>query len=164
MNGEYMKALPATTRRDQCRAVMQARGLWHDGISAEYFDQVLGVMGERIRLFTDVADQAGYFFTEDYAYDEKSVQKRLKKEGALEGLKAVREAFAALSPFTAETTDKALHAVAEQKGIGAGELVHPVRVAVSGTAAGPSLFHMLETLGKDRVLARMDRTLKLYAA
>jgi glutamyl-tRNA synthetase len=164
MNGEYMKALPAESRREQCRAVLQARGLWPEGLSESYFDQVLNVMGERIRLFTDIADQAGYFFTENYPYDEKSVQKRLKKDGALEGLAAIRQAFAGLDMFTAETTDKALHAVAEQKGINPGELVHPVRVAVSGTAAGPSLFHMLEVLGKDRVLNRIDKTLKQFAA
>ncbi|HBA85435.1 MAG TPA: glutamate--tRNA ligase [Verrucomicrobia bacterium] len=164
MNGEYMKVLPSTLRSEQCRAVLQTRGLWHDGISADYFDQVLNVMGERIRLFTDVADQAGYFFTDNYPYDEKSVQKRLKKEGASESLAAIREAFAGLEVFTAESTDKALHAVAEQKGIHPGELVHPVRVAVSGTAAGPSLFPMLEVLGKNRVLARIDQTLKQFFA
>lgn len=163
MNGEYMKALPAEIRRQQCRAVLQARGLWRDDLPSGYFDQVLAVMAERIRLFTDIADQAGYFFTEDYPYDEKSVNKRLKKEGALEGLAAIRAAFALLDDFTAASTDKALHDLAAQRGLQAGDLVHPIRVAVSGTAAGPSLFPMLEVLGKDRVLARMDRTLQQFA-
>ncbi|MFH0880958.1 MAG: glutamate--tRNA ligase [Lentisphaerota bacterium] len=163
MNGEYMKALPQEERRRRCQEVMQARGLWNDTISAQYFEKVVEVMGERIKLFSDIADQAGYFFTDDYAYDEKSVQKRLKKEGAMAGLSAIRQAFTALSAFTVESTDQALHALAQQQGLNPGELVHPIRVAVSGTNAGPSLFHMLEVLGKDRVIARIDKTLSRFA-
>ena len=53
-------------------------------------------------------------------------------------------------------------AEALQKGITAGELVHPIRVAISGSAAGPSLFQMLDVMGKERVLRRMDRTLRLF--
>ena len=161
MNGEYMRALPREQREAACRAVLEAHGMWNAELPADYLGRVLDVMAERVKLFTDIAD-AGYFFTEDYPYDEKSVQKRLLKPGALESLTAVQAAYAGLADFTAAGTDAALRELAAARGIGMGDLVHPVRVAVSGTAVGPSLFHMLEVLGRERTLRRMDKTLERF--
>ena len=67
-----------------------------------------------------------------------------------------------VEPFTAAATDAALHALAGRTGRGMGDLVHPVRVAVSGTAIGPGLFDMLAVLGKERALSRIRRTLSIY--
>jgi len=162
MNGEYMAKLTPAVREEGCRATLQAAGLWRDDIDPVYFRRVLDLMRERVKMYSDLPGMTGYFFTEEYPFDEKSVEKRLKKEGALAGLKAIRDRFAALEPFNAETTDKALHALAAELGVGAGDLVHPVRVAMSGTSAGPSLFHMLDVMGKERVLPRIDRALKQF--
>ncbi|MCX7005808.1 MAG: glutamate--tRNA ligase [Kiritimatiellaeota bacterium] len=161
MNGEYMRALPREQREAACRAVLQARGMWNDALPADYLGRVLDVMAERIKLFIDIAE-AGYFFTEEFPFDEKSVQKRLKKEGALEALAAVRAAYAPLAEFTAVQTEAALRDLCTARACGMGDLVHPLRVAVSGTAVGPSLFHMLEVLGKERTLARMDKALEKF--
>ena len=161
MNGEYMRALPRAEREAECRAVLQARGLWDDALPADYLGRVLEVLQERVKLFTDIAD-AGYFFTEDYPYDEASVRKRLLKPGALELLAAVRAAYAALPDFSAAAAEKALREIAVARGAGFGDCVHPVRVAVSGTAIGPSLFHLLEILGRERTRQRLDRTLQKF--
>jgi glutamyl/glutaminyl-tRNA synthetase len=48
-----------------------------------------------------------------------------------------------------------LRALAQESGVKAAALIHPCRVAVSGKAGGPSLFHLLEVLGRDRVLNRL---------
>ena len=162
MNGEYMKRLPPQEFGAKCRELLQAGGVVLDGVAADYFDRVLALMRDRIKQWDHVVPMTNYFFLDEYSYDEKSVEKRLKKEGALAGLKSIRDLFAALDEFNAETTDKALHELATEKGVNAGELVHPIRVAVSGSAAGPSLFHMLEVMGKERVLRRIDRTLQLF--
>jgi len=163
MNGEYMRALPRAAREAGCREALQARGLWNDALSAEYLGRVLDVLQERVKLFTDIA-AAGYFFTEDYPYDEAAVQKRLLKPGALENLAAARSAYAALTDFSARTTEQALRDLAAARDAGFGDWVHPVRVAVSGTAIGPSLFPLLEVLGRHRVLQRLDKTLARFTA
>ena len=74
----------------------------------------------------------------------------------------MRAVYAGLMEFTAEATEAALHELATARTLGMGDLVHPLRVAVSGTAVGPSLFHLLEVLGKDRVLNRMDKALAKF--
>ena len=78
-------------------------------------------------------------------------------------LAAVRSAYAALADFSAATTERTLRELAAARGAGFGDWVHPVRVAVSGAAIGPSLFHLLEVLGQARTLQRLDRTLQKYA-
>lgn len=163
MNGEYMAKLPIETREEGWRAELKKAGTWRDDIPADYFRRVITLMQDRVKLYPHAVEMTAYFFNEEYPFDEKSVEKRLKKEGALDGLRAIRGKFAGLDPFTAEATDKALHELAAERGISAGELVHPVRVAVSGTAAGPSLFPMLDVMGKERVLRRIDRALGMMA-
>ncbi len=162
MNGEYMKKMPPASFGAKCRELLLAGHVALDGVAADYFDRVLALLRDRIKQWDHVVPMAGCFFTEEYAYDQKSVDKRLKKEGALAGLKQIRDRFAALAEFDAATTETVLRDLAAEKAVNAGELVHPLRVAVSGTAVGPSLFHMLEVMGKERVLKRIDRTLHLF--
>lgn len=155
MNGEYLRALPRETHREQYIAALP-----HAAVDPAYLDAVIEVMQDRIKNWTDIPEMAGFFFTEDYPFDEGAVQKRLRKEGALDLLSALRDAYAKLDAFTAETTEAALRALAEERGIKPAELIHPVRIAVSGIPHGPSLFHMLEVLGKERVAGRMTSTLE----
>ena len=164
MNGEHLKRRAPEEIAAGCRAAMERQGLWRGEIAPAYFAAVVACMGERIRLFGDLGEQAGFFFDEDFAYDEKSVNKRLRKEGAIGVLREELAEMEALEPFTAETTDRALHALAERTGRGMGDLVHPLRVAVSGTGVGPGLFEMLAVMGKERVLRRVRRTLAAYGA
>ena len=162
MNGEYLRAMPRADLCDACRQALNARGLATDDLPAGYLDRVVGLMQERLRRSVDIAEQAAYFFTDDYPVDDKAVRKRLDKPEALERLAVLRDRFAALESFTEASTEEALRAASEERGEGAGPWVHPVRVAVSGLAGGPGLFEMLDTLGRERVLQRINRALAAY--
>ena len=162
MNGEHLKRRGADEIAAGCRAAMERKGQWREGTDPAYFAAVVACMGERVKLFGDLGDQAGFFFDEAFPYDEKSVRKRLLKEGALDILREEQAVLEGLDPFTTESTDAVLHALAEKTGRGMGDLVHPLRVAVSGTGVGPGLFDMLAVMGKDRVLRRIRRTLDAY--
>ena len=163
MNGEYVRALPEDELERQCRGILEDHGLWSGEVSDAYLRRVVGLMQERIKLLPDFADQAAFFFTEDFAFDDKAVRKRLLKAGALDGLRALRDRFDALADFSGETAEAALRALAEERGEHAGQLVHPVRVATTGQAGGPSLFDLLDVLGRERVMARIDRALERFA-
>jgi glutamyl/glutaminyl-tRNA synthetase len=110
-----------------------------------------------------VSGYSGYFFTEDYEFDPAAVDKILKKPFALENLSALRSAFAALEKWDAQSLEITLKMVAGVRNVKTGDLVHPARVAVSGLSVGPSLYHMLEILGKEKVLARVDRALLKFS-
>ena len=76
-------------------------------------------------------------------------------------MQRLRDAFAALNDFNAVALEQTSKSVAAEFGVKAGVLVHPVRLATTGGTAGPSLYHLLEVLGKERVLARFDRILSI---
>ncbi len=102
-----------------------------------------------------------YFFTDDFAFDPKAVEKRLRPEGTRERLLKVAETFESLPAFTLESTEAALRALGESMATGIGSLVHPVRVAVSGMTEGPGLFEMLVLLGRERVCARLRQAVRM---
>ncbi|MBU0678973.1 MAG: glutamate--tRNA ligase [Verrucomicrobia bacterium] len=163
MNGQHMALLPLEERAIRCREVMEKRGLWRDDISEEYFLKVIELLGDRIKFFSDIADESAFFFTEDYEYEEKAARKRLRKEGALEGMRLLRDRFAELEEFTASGLEEVLRGLAEENEWNPGVLIHPVRVAVSGKAGGPGLFEMLQVIGKERVLSRMDKAVVRFS-
>ncbi len=159
MNGEHLRRRPVAERLAGCRADLAAHGLWREGQDEGYLVRVVEAMAERLKLYTDMAAQAGFFFTEEFPYDDKVVQKRLKKPGIAEGLTALRAAWAVLPIFTATALEESLKAVAVARGVNPAEYIHASRVAVSGLGVGPGLYVMLEVLGRERVCKRIDRTL-----
>jgi glutamyl-tRNA synthetase len=157
MNAEYMKSLPAPAYEARFRQELEAHGLWNGQITQEYFRAVIALMRERVKLWDEVALQSGYFFTENYPLDQDAVRKRLQKEGVPALMASLRARYAALPFFDAVSTEAALREEATAHNLNAADLIHPLRVTISGLPGGPSLFHLLEVLGRDRVLARLGR-------
>ncbi len=160
MNGVYLQKLPEADFDQGCRAVLESAGLLAANVPEPYVKSVLALLRTRLRNIAEVADQAVYFFKDDYPVDEKAARKRLGNPEGRAALEDMRARFAALPEFTAAALEAALRQRAEELGANAAQFIHPVRVAVSGTGAGPGLFEMLAVLGRERVLARMDRVLQ----
>ena len=85
------------------------------------------------------------------------VEKTLRKPGALDRLAQLGECYAALDTWEAVALETKLKELAAARGCKPAEFIHPARVAVSGRGVGPSLYHMLEVLGKERVVARTQQ-------
>lgn len=131
--------------------------------SMEYLTKVVEVMAERANVFTDYVDSAPYFYEDPTEYEAATVKKRWKaqSENLLRGwLQEVKK----LTEFTADSLDASLRGFAEANGVGAGQLIHPCRLAISGTGNGPSLFHMMEVLGQDTCVKRLEQGLERIPA
>jgi glutamyl-tRNA synthetase len=119
---------------------------------------IVTAAGDRIKLAGDILDYPEFF--RDLEYDEKAFEKRIRKpDGAIGLLQAIRDELAAASDFTPPSLESLFQAFVEARGIGLGQIVHAVRVAVSGRGVGFGLFDILALLGRDRVVARIDRAL-----
>jgi glutamyl-tRNA synthetase len=124
---------------------------------------VLAIVKEKIKLLSDVPEWTSYFFTDQYAFDPAAVEKVFGKPEAAERLIALRDEFVEIENWNVEKIESTLKTLAQKLGGKTGDLVHPARVAVSGRSVGPSLYHMLEVMGKKRVLARFDRAIEKFA-
>lgn len=118
---------------------------------------------DRIKVAGDILDYADFFTPDDQLpYDEKAFNKRLRKPVEAAGLLArLRDHLATAEPFDADTLDSVLHDFVDAEGIKIGQIIHALRVAVTGKSVGFGMFETLAILGRESCLARIDRTLSL---
>jgi glutamyl-tRNA synthetase len=126
--------------------------------------QVLQACGDRVKTAGDILEYGGFFFVDQLAYDEAAFDKQVRAAGAIDLLQKFRQQLAAIEPFDAPTLEKLLHDFVAAQGIKTGQIVHPLRVAVTGKSIGPGLFDTLAILGRETSLARIDHTLARAAS
>ncbi len=124
----------------------------------------LALVKEKVKHLTDVPAWVNFFFTEDYVFDEEAVNKSLRAEGALERLRALEERLGQCDDWSAGGIEAAFKDLAATLGVKTALLVHPARVSATGRSVGPSLYHLLELLGRDRVLLRFARAREKFSA
>ncbi|HEY4281702.1 MAG TPA: glutamate--tRNA ligase [Chthoniobacterales bacterium] len=155
LNGQYIAQMSLARFTELSRPFLQKAKI--EVSDEQYLQQVLAIVKEKIKLFRDVPEWTAYFFTEDYAFDPAAVEKVFGKPEASTRLSALGEEYSNQEKWEATALESALKNLAEKLGCKTGDLVHPARVAVSGRSVGPSLYHMLEVMGKERVLKRFGR-------
>ena len=171
MNGEYIKKIPAAEFRDMLVRSAVAEGS-SSGSLGEYavslrsdlrsaadriawWDYLAAQIQVRTKFLSDIPAAIRCFVSDDFPFDEKAVEKRLKKPGVKALLVDLAEKFAKVADWTAP----ALEAVVKElsQGNGMGPWVHPIRVAVSGRGEGIGLFEMLQLFGRVTTLARLRK-------
>ena len=152
MNGEYVRRVPKEDFKKEMIDRCAAQGL--DTSNAD-LDGIVDQLQIRTKFFSDMPGNCAFFFTEDYPFDEKAVEKRLKKPGVKEILLDLADRFEKLEPFTIESGEAMVKELSQGQGMG--PWVHPIRVAVSGRMEGPGLFEMLYLLGKEKTISRLRR-------
>ncbi|MGE3805147.1 MAG: glutamate--tRNA ligase [Gemmataceae bacterium] len=122
---------------------------------------IIEAAGDRIRVAGDILDYDDFFIVADQlVYDDKAFEKRIKKPPEAVGLlKKFRGQLASATAFDAAALDKLLNDWVAAEGIQVGQIIHALRVAVTGKAVGFGLFETLAILGKEACLARIDRAL-----
>jgi len=125
----------------------------------EYVKAALDTCKGKFRIFSELPAYAGFYFTDQIEYDAEAVQKEFTPDNKQRLLK-LREALARLEPFDHDAIGATIASVAKDLGVKTGVLVHPTRVACCGKTAGPSLYHLMAILGKEKVLQRIDKALE----
>ncbi len=163
LNGEHMRRADLEALAGPVeRALADRDGLPGGAPSTdrERFLAVLEIVRERGRTLHELADQAAPFFAETVEYEEEAVRRFWKDpERAAWALRELRELFAEIPAWDAMTLEEGLRERAERREVGAGKLIHPLRVALMGVAVSPGIFQVLELMGRDRTLDRIDRAL-----
>jgi len=167
LNTEYLRRTPndrlASQLKNELLAMLQAKPTTMDisVITSEgYLLGIVEQMKDRVNFVRDFLSFSGYFFYEPESYDMDAVRKRWQPNTneLLTGFVAVMET---LPDFKSGTIEISLKAFAETNGIKPALLIHPIRLAVSGMSLGPSLFHLMEILGREICIRRL-RTAMLH--
>ena len=127
--------------------------------------QIVEAAGDRIKTAGDILDYDFFFVADDQlSYDEKAFEKRIRNtEGATELLVKFRTRLAVTEPFDVEMLEGTLKSFVEEQEIKIGQIIHGLRVAVTGKKVGFGMFETLAILGREKCLARIDRALTRIA-
>jgi glutamyl-tRNA synthetase len=158
LNGEYVRELPEARFHALAEIALAKAGFDLAKFSSHYVQAALDTCKGKFRIFSELPAYCGFYFTDEISYQPEGVAKHFIPENKPR-LQALRDAFASLENFDATSIETALKATAAQLGVKVGALVHPTRLAVTGSNAGPSLYHLLEILGRGKVLSRLDAAL-----
>jgi glutamyl-tRNA synthetase len=124
-----------------------------------FVERLIVALGERLKLLGDIVNYDEFFVADEaLAYDEKAFDKRIRKpEDAVPLLRDFRTVLAEATSFEPAALEVLLHRFIEERGINIGQIIHALRVAVTGKAAGPGMFDCLALVGKPGCLTRIDR-------
>lgn len=157
MNGEYVRAMTPDRFYEMSVHALARAGLDTNRFPTAYVKAALDTCLGKVRVFNELPGYGGFYFADRVELDTEA---RAAVSGeARERLAKLRTAFAGVPDFTAASLEAALKDTAKAAGVKNGLMVHPARFACTGKGSGPSLYHLLEVLGKERVLARMDAAL-----
>lgn len=156
INFLHLKAMEPTKIAELLLPFFERAGLTVP--ATDFVVSVIEVMKERAFVLPDYVDGCRYFYEAPQEYDSKTVAKRWKDDSA-RLLEAYRGRLAECA-WDRAALEEELRVVTEEAGCGAGRLIHPVRLAVSGVGGGPGLFDLLYLVGREECLSRIDRALE----
>jgi glutamyl-tRNA synthetase len=143
------------------RPFLAQRGL--NDVPRDRLLQALPLIRERAQTFVEAANALDYFFRDQPVLDEKAAKKFLVADKAAH-LGALRDVLAEAPVFEARPLEEGVTAWLAGRGLELKDVAQAARVAITGRSASPGLFEVIAVLGKDVVLARLDRAVALVAA
>jgi glutamyl-tRNA synthetase len=163
MNGQHLTLMPAERLEPTVTPAIVAAGLaTAEELAArrDWYLALLDLLKVRARTVDDIVRQAEPYFRDEIAYDPDAVAKQWKdKTATAELLASVADRLAEVSPWAPDAMEQALRALAESRGVAAGKLFQPLRVALTGLSVSPGIFDVLALLGRERSLQRIKQAL-----
>jgi len=154
MNGMYLRHLPIERLADDAIPALEAAG--YAGPDRVYVEAVIDLLKERINFVTDLPAFADYMFGPVRSFDEEYAAKHWKPETSgqmlelwrrLSGLEGVE--------WTVERIESVVRGFAEELGLSAGKLIHPIRLSITGKRVGAGMFETMVVLGREESLRRL---------
>lgn len=160
MNTQHTRRKPDDEILALANPAMREGGL--DPVDKAFALKVIALVKERISVPQDLATSFRYFFTDPEQFSEESRKKNWKPETG-DHIEAVATALGQLDLFNEPEIERVIRETAEQLGLGAGKLIHPLRLLLSGESVGPGLFEMMTVLGKETCLRRINRGIRILS-
>jgi glutamyl-tRNA synthetase len=159
MNAEYIRTMELAELLPMVKAEMRAEKLWREEYEEEesgWLARTLDLIRQRFHTLKDFSAQGRAYFSDDFDFDEAAVRKNILKEPRLrELLPALASRLESVEPFTAETSEAALRAYAEEMNVKPGLLINAARTMLTGQSVGPSMFDVFDVVGRERSVRRL---------
>ena len=161
LNGQHIYKASDEDLLEQLKPYIIDAGLLSAGAFKEKREWLLKLthaVKPRLKALTDIDEVASYFFRDDFEYDKTALEKHLNDKVLLLIEEFLSE-MKTVETFDARSIETTVRSFAETHHIKAREIIHPLRVFVTGREGGPGLFETLELIGKDRCIERISKVL-----
>jgi len=154
LNAQYIKEMPVERLTDLLVPFLQAKGWLDEKYNRKNLEDIVKLYKSRMATLTEFLERAAYIFTDDFTSDPEAWQAAISGEHRKHfGLLSDR--VEKLADFNLKTAEEVFRALVSELGITAEQLVHPVRVVLTGTNVGPGLFETMAVLGKEKTIKRL---------
>lgn len=162
LNSHYINQLDVSARTDAVLPFWEQEGLIDSDTERDWLEKIVEAVGERLTTFQDILPQTRYFFSDDFEYETKAAKKWWggsdeKKQKTREILSNLKQILDDISTFDLETIESAVWQYTDENDIKRVAAMQALRIALTGTSFGPSLFDIVVLLGRDEVLKRIQR-------
>lgn len=155
-NHKYLVEKSDSELAGMLEEIVQAHGMSCEKVKLE---KICGLMKERADFVADIFQESLFFFETPETYVEKDVKKYWKEE-SVPLMEKLYSLLAGIDDFSFSHTEKIVSDWITTEGIGFGKVMNPFRVAIVGAAKGPHMLNIIEILGKEETLKRLDKALK----
>ncbi|MDE0317805.1 MAG: glutamate--tRNA ligase [Candidatus Poribacteria bacterium] len=164
LNSHYINQLDVAVRTDAVIPFWQEEGLLDSVEDRDWLESIVEAVGERLTTFQDIVPQTRYFFTDEFEYESKAVKKWWggsdeKKQKTCEILTNLQQILEEIPAFDIETIESVIWKYTDENDIKRVAAMQALRIALTGTSFGPSLFDIVVLLGKDEVLKRIPKAI-----
>jgi len=158
LNGQYLMALTDRKLLELVTPEFLKTGLISNDYVAKneaYLLKIIALMKPRLKRLVEISEMSCYFFKDPQTYEEKAVKKHWKGPEIIEQLNRLKNRLENLDDFKVSLLEPVIRSLAEELDKGAGKVIHPLRLALTGVSFSPGIFEVMELLGKDRVIKRL---------
>ncbi|MFW5975009.1 MAG: glutamate--tRNA ligase [Bacteroidota bacterium] len=157
INAHYLQQKDDAFLADRFMEVLSEKG-----ISAEknYVTRVVSLVKERVSFVSEMWEQARFFFEAPAEYDAKTVKKRWKEQTPVL-MKQLIRVLEATNPFTSQKTEEEVKAWIQDNELGMGAVMNAFRLAVVGASKGPHMFDIIELIGKQETIKRIEKAIEV---
>ena len=159
MNGEYLSKISNESFNKEAFKIITSL---HSSASENLVKKVIALIRDRVKVFEDIEKLVNYFFVDNIEYDEKLIAKKIKKEGIKELFNYFTLEISKIDSIDEVSLKKIIDDYIKETGKSYGEVMIPLRIAVSGASGGPDLIGVLSTLGKPTIIERIKNVKQKY--
>lgn len=165
LNGQYIMGSSSERLAELVMPFLVKEKIISEGreMDMAWLSRAVSTLKERAKTLAELAASLRYYIADEVEYNEKARAKFLH-EKSLPLLKELKEALSHSNDFSAPALEKVFHEITERHGIKLGSIAQPVRVAVTGGTESPGIFEMLEVMGKELTLKRLDKAVRTIEA
>ena len=167
MNGQHLSMVPLEELEPRVTPkIVEARLATEEELveRRDWYLRLLDLLRVRSRTIDDIVNQARPYFLDDIEYDPTAVAKNWKDPAEAAALLGdTHSALVGVEVWDASTLETSLRSLAEKRGISAGKIFQPLRVALTGLTVSPGIFEMLVQMGRSLSLKRIDKALQKLA-